>query len=60
MKMAKWNLSEEVQIRPLNLGTHDKPQVVKLNVDLDFYVTDAIEQMLKDYVKMSLHGHIKI
>jgi hypothetical protein len=25
MKMAKWNLLEEVQIHPLKLGTHDKP-----------------------------------
>ncbi len=25
MKMAKWNQLEEVHIRPLNLGTHDKP-----------------------------------
>jgi hypothetical protein len=29
MKMAKWNLLEEVQIRPLNLGTHEEPQMVK-------------------------------
>jgi hypothetical protein len=35
MKMAKWNLSKEVQICPLNLSIHDKPQVVKLNVNLD-------------------------
>ncbi len=28
MKMAKWNLLEEVQIHPLNLGTHNKLQVV--------------------------------
>ncbi len=25
MKMEKWNQLEEVHIRPLNLGTHDKP-----------------------------------
>jgi len=25
MKMAKWNLLEEVQICPLNLGIHNKP-----------------------------------
>jgi hypothetical protein len=24
MNIAKWNLSEEVQICPLNLGTHDE------------------------------------
>jgi hypothetical protein len=33
--MAKWNLSEEVQIHPWNLGTHDKSQVVELNTNLD-------------------------
>jgi hypothetical protein len=41
MKMAKWNLSKEVQIRPSNLGTHDKFQVVKLNVDLDSFIIGA-------------------
>jgi hypothetical protein len=25
MKMAKWNLSKEVQIHPFNWGTHEKP-----------------------------------
>ncbi len=50
--MAKWYLLKEVQTCPLNLGIHDKPQVVKLNVNLDSYVTNAIE-VLKDYVKTS-------
>jgi hypothetical protein len=50
MKMAKWNLSKEVWIRPLNLGTHDKPQVVKLNVDLDLFIAYATKQLLKEYV----------
>jgi hypothetical protein len=47
MKIAKWNLLEEVQIHPLNLGIHDKPQLVKLNANLDSFVADAIEQLLK-------------
>jgi hypothetical protein len=47
--MAKWNLLEEVQIFPLNLGTHDKPQMVKLNANLDPFITNAIEQLLKEY-----------
>lgn len=25
MKIAKWNLSKKIQIRRLNLGTHDNP-----------------------------------
>jgi hypothetical protein len=33
----------------LNLGTRNEPQVVKLNADLDSFVTDAIEQLLKEY-----------
>jgi hypothetical protein len=48
MKMAKWNLSEKVQIRPLNLGTHNKSQVVKLNIDLDPSMANVIEQLLKE------------
>jgi hypothetical protein len=39
--MSKWNLLEEVQIHPLNLGTHDELQVVKLNVNLDPSTIDA-------------------
>ncbi len=49
MKMAKWNLLEEVQIRPLNLGTHDDLQVVKLNIDLDLFVTNVAKKYLKEY-----------
>ncbi len=47
--MAKWNLSKEVQIHTLNLSSYDEPQVVKLNVDLDFSIADAVEQLLKEY-----------
>ncbi len=43
MKISKWNLIEEVQICPLNLGAHNEPQVVKLNADLDSFVTDVID-----------------
>jgi len=46
MKMAKWNLLE-IQIRPLNLGTHNESQVVKLNTDLDLFMANVIEQLLK-------------
>ncbi len=49
MKMAKWNLSDEVQICLLKLGSHDKLQVVKLNVDLDSTIVDATKQLLKEY-----------
>jgi hypothetical protein len=49
MKMAKWNLSKEVQVHPLNLGTHNKLQVVKLNVNLNSFITDASKQVLKEY-----------
>jgi len=48
--MAKWNLVQDIQIFPLNMGTHDKPQVVKLNVNLNSSVTDdVVEQLLKEY-----------
>lgn len=43
MKMTKWNLVEDVQIHLLNLGTHDEPQVVKLNANLDPSVANVIE-----------------
>jgi hypothetical protein len=49
MKMVKWNLEKDVEIHPLNLGTHDELQVVKLNVDLDLFITDATKQLLKEY-----------
>jgi hypothetical protein len=35
MKMAKWNLSKEIQIQWLNLGTLDELKTVKLNANLD-------------------------
>jgi hypothetical protein len=44
--MVKWNLLKEVQIRPLNLGTHDKPQMAKLNIDLH---PSIVEELLKEY-----------
>jgi hypothetical protein len=47
--MEKWNILEEVQIRLLNLGSHNKLQVVKLNIDLDSFIADATEQLLKEY-----------
>jgi len=47
--VAKWNLLEEVQIHPLNLGTHDDLQVVKLNVDLDLFVANVAKKLLKEY-----------
>jgi hypothetical protein len=47
MKITKWNLLEEVEIHPLNLGIHDKLQLVKLNADLDSSIANAIEQLLK-------------
>jgi len=46
MKMEKSNLLKEVQIRLLNLGTHDKPQMVKLNINLD---PSIVEDLLKKY-----------
>jgi hypothetical protein len=48
MKMVKWNLAKDVQICRLNLGTHDKLQVVKLNVNLDPSIIDAVKQLLKE------------
>ncbi len=49
MKMAKWNLVKDVQIFFSNLSTHDEPQVVKLNANLDPSVANATEQLLKEY-----------
>lgn len=31
------------------MGTHDELQMVKLNVDLDPFIVDAKEQLLKEY-----------
>jgi hypothetical protein len=49
MKITKWNLSKEVQIHLLNLGTCKEPQLVKLNINLDSLVVAIIEQLLKQY-----------
>jgi hypothetical protein len=49
MKMAKWNLLKEVQIHLLNLGTHDELQMVKLNISLDLFIVDVIEELLKEF-----------
>ncbi len=49
MKMAKWNLLEEVHICPFNLGTHDKPQMVKLNINLDLSIANVTKELLKEY-----------
>jgi hypothetical protein len=49
MKIAKWNLLEEVQIHPFNLGTHEEPQLVKLNADLDSFIVDVGEKLFKEY-----------
>jgi hypothetical protein len=49
MKITKWNLSEEVQIRPFNLGIHEEPQLVKLNADLDSSIIDVGKELFKEY-----------
>jgi hypothetical protein len=49
MKITKWNLSKEVQIHPLNLGTCKEPQLVKLNINLDSLVVAITKQLLKQY-----------
>jgi hypothetical protein len=49
MKITKWNLPEKVQIRLLNLGIHEEPQLVKLNVDLDSSIIDIGEELFKEY-----------
>jgi hypothetical protein len=47
--MAKWNLLGKIQIHAMNLNIQNEPQVVKLNVDLNPFVVDAVEQLLKKY-----------
>jgi hypothetical protein len=43
------NLPKEVQIRPINLGIHEEPQLVKLSVDLDSCMANVAKQLLKEY-----------
>jgi hypothetical protein len=47
--MAKWNLFLKIQIHAMNLNIQNEPQVVKLNVDLNPFVADVVEQLLKKY-----------
>jgi hypothetical protein len=49
MKMAKWNLSKEIQIQWLNLGTLDEPKMVKLNANLDPSMANVTKLLLKEY-----------
>jgi hypothetical protein len=39
----------EVQIHTLNLGIHKKPQLLKLNVNLDYSIANVTEQLLTEY-----------
>jgi hypothetical protein len=47
LKIAQWNLLEEVQVSNLNLGTETKPKIVKINDDLELVIGAQIEQLLK-------------
>ncbi len=49
MKITKWNVSEEVQICPFNLGIHEEPQLAKLNANLDSSIIDVGEELFKEY-----------
>jgi len=49
MKIIKWNLPKEVQIRLLNLGIHEEPQLGKLNTNLDSFMVNVAKQLLEKY-----------
>jgi hypothetical protein len=46
MKVACWNLPEDVQLQELNLGSKGKPKMVKFNIDLDDAIASEVEALL--------------
>jgi hypothetical protein len=49
LKISRWNLLEEIQVRNLNLGIEVEQKIIKINNDFDLVITTQTEQLLKEY-----------
>ncbi len=49
MKIACWNLPKDNAGTRPNLGLHEEPKMVKLNVDLDDVIVGEMEALLQEY-----------
>ncbi len=49
LKIARWTLQKDVQIRDSNLGIAIEPMLVKLNTDLDLSIAAKIKSLLQEY-----------
>jgi hypothetical protein len=57
--IVRWTLIECQQLMKFNLGINVKPQMVKINAQLETSKVLDMEQLLKEF-KVFLHGHTKI
>ncbi len=49
LQMANWTLTKNQQLMKLNLGTDAKPQMMKINAQLETSKVLALEQLLKGF-----------
>ncbi len=49
LQINGWTLSEDQQLMKLNLGTNAKPQMVKINAQLETGKVLEVEQLLKEF-----------
>jgi len=49
LQIARWMLTEDLQLMKLNLGTNVEPQLVKINAQLEIVKLLEVEQLLKEF-----------
>ena len=49
MKVAAWNQTEEEQLRKINVGTEEAPQILKISTQLELTLAQAVEDQLREY-----------
>ncbi len=49
LQIVRWTLTEYQQLMKLNLGIDTKPQMVKINAQLEIGKVLAVEQLLKEF-----------
>ncbi len=49
LQIARWMLIEDQQLMKFNLGTNVKPQMVKINAQLETSKVLELEQLLKEF-----------
>ncbi len=49
LQIARWTLTEDQQLMKFNLGIDVKPQMVKINAQLEISKVLELEQLLKEF-----------